>query len=670
MQKVFFLLILMLRLSTFTFCQQDYIDSLEQIVALNKQDDAEMKAILLLATNYHRDNPGKAKIYLTQNIKLATAANNYDRLCGSYSLLLSIFQKEGLSDSAIWCVNKLKGVAEKASDNSKVIGNYNQAMGLYYKKTGNYKTALPHLLAAAKYAEINTTNKASIAGQWLNVGNVYQDLSDYNNAMIYHLKALGLFEEAGNKMGVSFCYNSICNNYSKLKQYAKALEYGQKSLALKKILKDNKGISNSMITLGEAYMGMGNMQQALITYKEALKIAKEEKITAEEATCYFNMAKIFIAQKKDSMAIAYFKKTKLLAIQLDNKQMVANADVELNALYNNTDSLKQTEKVLVTSLATFKETGSLDKEADNYKRLSDFYVANKQYDKAFENINKYYAVKDSMTGLNVQIKLQTLEEQYNTVKKEKEISLLKKDSELQQQKFQKQRVILLGASILALLAIFGIWLLMNRNKLKQRMKELEIRNQIAADLHDEVGSSLSSIHMLSQMANSKQENTDGSQKEILDRMSVNAKETMDKMGDIVWMIKPDETETNSLKQRIERFAYEICSSKNIEVSLDFDEMEKVKLSMEQRKNVYLIFKEALNNAVKYSGSKRVEVMLRKEDKMLVLTVKDFGKGFDTAAFQNGNGLHNMEARAKELNGTFSIDSDSGNGTSINLKILI
>lgn len=666
MQKAFFLLILTLQFSTFTFSQQSYIDSLQAIIALDKHDDNEMKAYLLLATNCHRDNPAKAKTYLAKNIKLATAADNYDRLCGSYTLLLSLYQKEGLTDSAIWCVNKLKAVAEKAPGNTKVLGSYNQAMGLYYKKNGEFKTALPYLLAAAKYAEINTTNKTNIAGQWLNVGNNYQDLGDFNNAMIYHLKALRLFEEAGNKLGESFCYNSICINHYKLKQYPKALEYGQKSLALKRILKDNKGISNSMISLGETYVGMGNIQQALISYKEALKIAQEEKLPIEESNCYFNMGKIFVAQQKDSIAIVYFKKTKTLAAQQDNKQMLANAEVELAALYKNADNLKQTENVLVTSLATFKETGSLDKEADNYKRLSEFYAANKQYDKALENINKYHAAKDSMTGLNAQVQLKTLEEQYNSVKKEKEISVLKIDSELQRQRIQKQRLLMIGAAVLALLAFAGIWLLMNRNKLKQRMKELELRNQIAADLHDEVGSSLSSIHLLSQMAT--QPGNEATQKDILGRMSTNAKETMDKMGDIVWMIKPDETEASSLKKRMERFAYEICSSKNITVSMQLDDLEKAKLSMEQRKNIYLIFKEVVNNAVKYADTESITVSTSVLNKELQLIIKDEGKGFDSNLVKKGNGLDNMTHRATEMAGTISIESAPEKGTTVRLTV--
>ena len=200
------------------------------------------------------------------------------------------------------------------------------------------------------------------------------------------------------------------------------------------------------------------------------------------------------------------------------------------------------------------------------------------------------------------------------------------------------------------------------------MKELELRNQIAADLHDEVGSSLSSIHMLSQMA--AKPGNEATHKDILTRMSSNAKETMDKMGDIVWMIKPGETEAGSLKQRMERFAYEIGSSKNIAVAIQLEELDKLKLTMEQRKNIYLIFKEALNNAVKYSGTEKIEIVATILNSQLTVLVKDFGKGFDSNMVQKGNGLNNMQHRANELGASLNLSSNEGSGTLEKLSMAV
>lgn len=265
---------------------------------------------------------------------------------------------------------------------------------------------------------------------------------------------------------------------------------------------------------------------------------------------------------------------------------------------------------------------------------------------------------------NCQVK--KMEELYNIEKKEKEITILKKDQQLNLARLQKQKVFQYGAVLLFGLVLLSGFLLFNRYNLRQRMKELELRNQIAADLHDEVGSSLSSIHMLSQMAS--QQGDDVVHKDILSRMSSNAKETMDRMGDIVWMIKPGEAEAANLKQRMERFAYEISSSKNISLQLSVDELEKVKLTMEQRKNIWLIFKEAVNNAVKYSGTDKMEISSTTDGKELLLLVKDFGKGFDTGVIKKGNRLDNMQQRAADLQAELRVHSVAGEGTRVALRL--
>ena len=213
----------------------------------------------------------------------------------------------------------------------------------------------------------------------------------------------------------------------------------------------------------------------------------------------------------------------------------------------------------------------------------------------------------------------------------------------------------------------GIYNFINRNRLKQRMQELELRNRIAADLHDEVGSSLSSIYLLSQMAGKSQFDAKG---EILDTIKTNSKETMERMGDIVWMIKPNANEGEGLKYRMERFVNEICNSRNIDCSFSADDLNELKLSMKQKKNTYLIFKEAVNNAVKYSETKKLDIKLIQQNKQLEMVIKDYGNGFDEKIVLKGNGLENMQNRAKELNGNLQLKSKPEFGTEIQLSFPI
>lgn len=647
--------------------QSAYTDSLQAIINLGRHDDAERKAYSLLAIHYFKSNPEKARRIMLQQVESCIEAKDYLRLSAAYTLLLSIHQDAGNMDSAGAYLSKLSELASSIPDLPKVQGNCNQAIGLYYNKKGDYKAALPYALNAVKYAELgSSSDKAYIGGQWLNAADVYSGLGQYNNAMNCYLKSLRLFEESGSKRGEGFCYTNMATLYNSMKQYSNALRSAQKSLEIKTELKDNRGICTALEAIGQAHMNMNNFQPAFTSYQQALKIALAEKMPSNEMTCYFNMAKIYAAQDKDSLAALYYKKSKEIAVQTKNKSVEAYANTELSVLNKSADSLKQAEKTLTTSLQTFKEAGSLEREIDNYKKLAEYYTANSQYDKALLFTDKYHALKDSITGADVQVQFKKLEEQFNSEKKEKEINLLKKDKELQQQKIKEQRLLMFGSVMLALLAFTGIWLLRNRNKLRQKMKELELRNQIAADLHDEVGSSLSSINMLSQMA--AQPGNEAMQKGILQRMSTNAKETMEKMSDLVWTIKPEEAEGSNLKQRMERFAYEICGAKNIDLSLELDKLDTKDLTMDQRKNMYLIFKEALNNAVKYSGTEKINVSAANGQNILTMIVKDEGKGFDTGIVIKGNGLDNIKNRSAGIGGKLDIDSAPGKGTIVKLTM--
>lgn len=174
--------------------------------------------------------------------------------------------------------------------------------------------------------------------------------------------------------------------------------------------------------------------------------------------------------------------------------------------------------------------------------------------------------------------------------------------------------------------------------------------------------------MLSQMANAQSSNDN--QKNILHKVSSNAKETMERMSDIVWMIKPGESETGSLKQRMERFGFEICGSKNISLQMDLAALDHLKPGMEQRKNIYLIFKEAINNAVKYSGTPKIEVSSTFANGQMQVTIKDFGKGFDASKASRGNGLDNMKNRAKDLGGDLTVNSEEDGGTEVSLQLTV
>lgn len=202
----------------------------------------------------------------------------------------------------------------------------------------------------------------------------------------------------------------------------------------------------------------------------------------------------------------------------------------------------------------------------------------------------------------------------------------------------------------------------------EQIRQQKIRNDISSNLHDDLAASLSSLTMFSEMNRMKVQKTDAIQKEIFENISRRSREMMKQVREAVWEINPKNDQSDEWLDRMIKYAQETLDSKSIELKLHIKEdIRKLKLPIDDRRNVYLFFKEAINNAAKYSEATQVEVSCFVQHKKIYLYIKDNGKGFDENEIKKGNGLLNFEKRASELNGTMQIITEIGEGTHINLQ---
>ena len=199
--------------------------------------------------------------------------------------------------------------------------------------------------------------------------------------------------------------------------------------------------------------------------------------------------------------------------------------------------------------------------------------------------------------------------------------------------------------------------------------ELErVRTGIATDLHDDIGSSLSQIAVLSEVVRRQMDGTVALSKPLVTIAST-SRELVESMSDIVWAINPKRDNPSDLSQRMRRFASDLLTAQDIEFRFDAVETERlVKLDAHVRRQVFLIFKESVHNVARHSGCTSVEVKLRIEKHHISLTLTDDGRGFDPALANHGHGLMSMRQRANALGATLEIDSALDRGTVIFLKV--
>jgi ligand-binding sensor domain-containing protein/two-component sensor histidine kinase len=210
---------------------------------------------------------------------------------------------------------------------------------------------------------------------------------------------------------------------------------------------------------------------------------------------------------------------------------------------------------------------------------------------------------------------------------------------------------------------------------RQRINKLlaveKVRTRVARDLHDDMGSVLSTINILSTMTKTKIADDPVKASEYVGKISDNSQRMMEAMNDIVWSIKPANDSMQKITSRMREFASEMLEAKNIELDFRVDEkVTGVKLNMEARRDFFLIFKEAVNNVAKYSRCSKCSIHISLHQHRLLLYVADNGIGFDVNKADSGNGLSNMQKRAEALKGRVSIQSKPGEGTQVTLNLQV
>lgn len=210
-----------------------------------------------------------------------------------------------------------------------------------------------------------------------------------------------------------------------------------------------------------------------------------------------------------------------------------------------------------------------------------------------------------------------------------------------------------------------------RYRIIQLQKFYNLRTQISADLHDDVGSSLSSVSIYNSLIRKQIQGEYPQAIQLLDKNKEIVSEVMDNLSDIVWAINPVNDKALNVFDRITQQISPLIYDAGFQLNLSIeDKCKDLNLSVIQRKNLYLIVKEIVNNSLKYSKGNEIEISLWENNKKLKVIVSDNGIGFNIKEIQQGNGLNNIKKRIEELNGELRIQSDSNNGTSFNFHFNI
>lgn len=639
------------------------------IIDQNLSDSNHVKTLINLGIEYERKDTDKSIHYFDQAIRFSDKVPEKGSwLALAYIRKAGIFSSLGNIDSADYFFSKAKDCLQSHPYDPKRTANYHTGLGIYYNTHGKFAEAIQEYEKVIALGE-SVMGKEGLAGNYINLSNVYGRIGDNEMRQEYVFKALDIFEKTKNPMGLSFCFNSLGNIFYEMKEYEKSRVYFEKSLKIREETGDQRGIAAMQNNLANIFMDTGDLESAIGFHLKSMAIREKMGLKEELATNHINLGKIYQKNGDADQALSHLGIAQNILKEIGSKKYDGFISTEIGKIQTEQKITGNALQTLLLGLEQARETSDKKSEATAYKSLIDYYRKENDYKGAFETLNKFHQLLDSLEGSDLKLKLAQLESKYQLDLKESELALIKAEQQIDKAEIEKSKanqklyLAILGFLVILAAVLFNRYRVIN---LTQRQLEAEkLRNAIARDLHDDLGSTLSSIHILSQMALKKE---DSSSKNLFSKINNQTATMMDKLSDIVWSIHPNNDTVDQLLSKMQEFAGEILEPKEIAYSFEVAEgASEIKLDLEKRRNIFLIFKEAVNNAAKYAESQHLQIRLEVDHGELALLVKDDGKGFDMESIKKGNGLYNMHQRAEMMGGNMVIQSFPHSGTSIQLK---
>lgn len=553
------------------------------------------------------------------------------------------------------------------ADFDRGVASANNSFGWIYFQSGKLENSIAHYSEALEYFKA-TGNELSTMAVLMNMSSAYIKMGSLAKALELLTEALPLTDRHPLTDEASAIFKNLGIVFRYEGRFDEAIRYLDKSYDLNVELGNRSLAADTKVSMNILYQNLNDFDNAVRALDDAE--ALYESIGSQYGLTMVaeNRGGLRYKQERYLEALEYFKQARDGFRALGYNADIAYISLEIAKTYAQLSRFDESLLVLDEALDLVQASDFknyiyeiLTQKATVYEQMGNSSESLKFQKQAFQ------AYVDYQNELQTN-RLNELKVQYESAQKDAEIELLNKDNELQVQRIRRQRLLILFIVAVILFVLMAIGVFVYRYRLKMQTKELEIRSRIAADLHDEVGSSVSSIRMLSEIALSRGEDDPTLLHDLLGRIKNNAKDIVENTGDIVWMIKPGYDDVGAVIERMERYIHDLCNSRDIAYKTEFDDLKSVKLDMTQRKNLYLIFKEAVNNAVKYSGTQSLRASIQIDGRHMKLVVQDQGIGFDIDATKKGNGLDNMFNRAKELGGMLNIHSLPGSGTSVSVSI--
>lgn len=619
---------------------QEPIFNMDSAIAVFSQQTRvaqKTKTAFWLGENFWSIRKLKAsKYWLAKSLALTPVATDSNDVVNALHLLANVYINEAVYDSALFfCDKAFTSIAEIS--NKYLLANLYQTKGRIFMTLGdqlsavNYFSIADSLYLSSPHSEI----KAISPYIKISLGQLFERQHRMDRAKEYFDLALQLAESQKSLNAKASALQTIAEWHCSMKQYRQARDLYLELLRPPLLNSTSYRMIYIYTGLGDVYLDLNKPDSSMKYYRMGMRESIEKGEEYLRDIIYCKIGDVHLKLGNTSLAKLYYDSTLLWGKK--NK--------------NGTYSIKA------------------------YQNLAAIAIIENDYKKAFRYQELKQQLNDSVLNLK-SIEMSNNLYTLNNIKQKDAsiITLTALDNDNRKIIRQGKVINYLLYGFMGLLVV-SFFVIFNRVKLTRQIEKQQAitleRERIITDLHDDVGATISSMHIYSELAGNMVEMKPDHSKEMMNKISQQGKDLLGRMSDIIWSLKPAGEEKYSLTGRLTNYSQELLAAKEIKTIFHIDESLNNKITNPAlRKTILLIAKEAMNNIAKYSGAATATIVLQQTRGYIELSVQDDGAGFNTNVTTHGNGLNNMRQRSLHIKGSCNIISAPGNGTHVHCKFPI
>ncbi|HEX7366928.1 MAG TPA: sensor histidine kinase [Pelobium sp.] len=663
--------------------QNPRIDSILKVVKANRLDSGLVSAHLNLGSWYKGQQDS------------AQSADNYFKA-------LNLSKKIDFKRGTMVSLTELGYLFEVTQDLPKAASYYRQA--IQFGKANNLKKQLAlaysymYFIYSAKsdyqsailYADSAYTifsqlgRKLDMANQLNNIGVQNWKLNKNLEAVKYFQKTLNIYDELGEATEAKKLntYINMGLVFEDLKNHDQAIKYFTKVIPLAKKYQLPKSLRDAYNDLGNVYLNTKQYQKALLYYKLSLPLALQSDQAQARGISYGNIATALINLKRYNEAEKNIKLSDKEYNSIGNKEGLASNLVNYAQLLAETKKLNEADLVLKKAMEIAKQHNFTDIKQSIFESMAEVSKLKGEFTDAYMKQDSAYQLQSKNYSAESNKQIANLEVKYRTAEKEREILRNRTQLLLAGAKIEKRNYWLVIASISVLVLAFGTFLIYRNSVLKQQKlreeavykvsiaqeqtknKIQEEKLRISRELHDNIGAQLSFINGAIQSLAA----LDGENHQLQQTQKV-TQNTIKELRSTVWLINQQQFGLEEFTIKLREYLKPYYGSKP---QIDIENLNDKDYLLEPvvATNLFRIIQELVNNAVKYAQANILEVKIAAEQSTLSVCVKDDGIGYDIDSKAEGYGLKNIQSRAEIINATYKVETALGKGTKIYLSIPI